>query len=172
MALLDERGLPGITMEGIAAGAGVGKPTIYRYWPNAHAVAMAAFLETADRGELPARTRGAIAALRAHLRAVAVVFASRAGRSTAAMIAAAQSDSELAKVFRNHFILESREKGRAFLQRAVAEGALRRSIDFEATLDLLYAPLYFRLLVGHGALDAAFIDAVLDTALDGLRKRR
>ena len=38
--LLAERGLAGLTMEGIAARAGVGKPTIYRQWPNAQAVAM------------------------------------------------------------------------------------------------------------------------------------
>ena len=39
-AMLNEGGLSAVTMEGIAARAGVGKPTIYREWPNAQAVAM------------------------------------------------------------------------------------------------------------------------------------
>jgi AcrR family transcriptional regulator len=47
-SLLDERGISGVTMEAIAARAGVGKPTIYREWPNAPSVALAAFLETVE----------------------------------------------------------------------------------------------------------------------------
>jgi AcrR family transcriptional regulator len=49
--LLAEGGLSSVTIEGIAARAGVGKPTIYRSWPNAQAVAMAALMEGSDTGE-------------------------------------------------------------------------------------------------------------------------
>lgn len=45
------------------------------------------------------------------------------------------------------------------------------SADIEAVLDLVYAPLYFRLLIGHGPLDDSFTDRILDLALDGLRRR-
>jgi AcrR family transcriptional regulator len=159
-------------MEAVAARAGVGKPTIYRIWPNAQAVAMAAFLETA-RPPPPARTSGAaLAALRLQLRKVAEVFATRAGRNAAMMIAAAQNDSELAKIFYNHFVLKSREEGRALLARAVAEGDVKAGADIEAALDLVYAPLYFRLLIGHGPLNAGFTDTIIDLALDGIRARR
>ena len=158
--LLEERGLPGLTVEGIAALAGVGKPTIYRHWPNAQAVAMDAFLESEDHPPGPAGGHSALDALRRQLRGIAAAFASPAGRSTAAMIAAAQTDSELAKVFRNRFILKGREVGRALLTRADA--------DLEVALDLIYAPLYFRLLIGHGPLDRAFTDALMDSVLEGL----
>ena len=169
-ALLAERGLPGLTVEGIAARAGVGKPTIYRHWPNAQAVAMDAFLEGSEAGE-PAPGRGlALPTLRRQLAGIATAFASPAGRSTAAMIAAAQNDSELAKVFRNRFILRGRETGRALLTRAVAEGAIRADADLEVALDLIYAPLFFRLLIGHGPLDRAFTDALLDEVLEGLSR--
>src|SRR5438105_136807 len=93
--LLDEGGLTAVTMEAIAARAGVGKPTLYREWPNAHAVAMSAFLERARAAPTAARSRTALAALRRQLRELAAAFATRAGRSTAMMIAAAQNDSEL-----------------------------------------------------------------------------
>jgi AcrR family transcriptional regulator len=166
-ALLEERGLAGLTVERIAAEAGVGKPTIYRHWPNAQAVAMDAFLEGATTaGEVGHGLT--LPALRHQLAGIAAAFASPAGRSTAAMIAAAQNDSELAKVFRNRFIMRSRETGRALLQRAVAEGTVRSDADLEVALDLIYAPLYFRLLIGHGALDRAFTDALLDLVLEGL----
>ena len=165
--LLEERGLPGLTVEGIAARAGVGKPTIYRHWPNAQAVAMDAFLDRDDpvQGETGGTTP--LAALRRQLAGIAVAFASPAGRGTAAMIAASQNDSELAKVFRNRFILRGRETGRALLLQAAEQGAIRADLDLEVALDLIYAPLYFRLLVGHGPLDRDFTDTLLDTVLEG-----
>ncbi|HWY16631.1 MAG TPA: TetR/AcrR family transcriptional regulator [Rhizomicrobium sp.] len=170
--LLDEGGLGAVTMEAIAARAGVGRPTVYREWPNAHAVAMSAFLER-DRTAPPSRkSRRALAALRSRLRELAETLTTRAGRSTAMMIAAAQSDSELAKVFRTHFVMKSREEGRALLARATAEGDIRRNIDIEAALDLIYAPFYFRLLIGHAPLTSRDTDAILDLALKGLAARR
>lgn len=171
-ALLDEGGLTAVTMEAIAARAGVGKPTIYREWPNAHAVAMSAFLERTRAAPSPSRARSAIAALRHQLRELAKAFATRAGRNTAMMIAAAQNDSELAKVFRTHFVMKSREEGRALLERAQVEGDLRRGIDMEAALDLVYAPFYFRLLIGHAPLTGRDTDSILDLALNGLGSSR
>jgi AcrR family transcriptional regulator len=158
-------------MEAIAARAGVGKPTIYREWPNAQAVAMAAFLEN-TKSVATRKQDKAVDMLRNHLRKVAETFATRAGRTTAMMIAAAQNDSELSKVFRSHFILKSREEGRAMLTLAIANKELRKDIDIEAALDLFYAPLYFRLLIGHGPLDRTFTDAILDTAIAGLKPKR
>ena len=159
-----------MTMEAIAARAGVGKPTIYREWPNAHAVAMSAFLARAQRPAAIARSRTALAALRRQLRDLAEAFAARAGRSTAMMIAAAQNDSELAKVFRTHFVMKNREEGRTLLLRAIEEKDVRPDIDIEAALDLIYAPFYFRLLIGHTSLSTRDTDVILDLALKGLRR--
>src|SRR5947209_14032298 len=167
--ILDEGGLTAVTMEAIASRAGVGKPTLYREWPNAHAVAMSAFLEGARAAPAAVSSRSALAALRSQLRDLAAAFSTRAGRSTAMMIAAAQNDSELAKVFRTHFVLKNREEGRALLMRAIAEREVRRDIDLEVALDLIYAPFYFRLLIGHAPLSARDTDAILDLALNGMR---
>ena len=41
-------------------------------------------------------------------------------------------------------------------------------LDLEVTLDLIYGPLYYRLLVGHAPLDGQFTDALLDQAVRGL----
>ena len=170
--LLDEGGLGAVTMEAIAARAGVGRPTIYREWPNAHAVAMSAFLERDRTAATSRKSRSALAALRSGLRELAETLTTPAGRSTAMMIAAAQSDTELAKVFRTHFVMKSREEGRALLARATAEGDIRRNIHIEAALDLIYAPFYFRLLIGHASLTSRDTDAILDLALAGLARRK
>lgn len=169
--LLDEGGLSAVTMEAIAARAGVGKPTLYREWPNAQAVAMSAFLARGHKPAAKARTRSALLTLKRQLRELAEAFATRAGRSTAQMIAAAQNDSELAKVFRTHFVMKNREEGRALLLRAIEEGDVRRGIDVEAALDLIYAPFYFRLLIGHAPLCIRDTDVILDTALKGIGRR-
>ncbi|MBL8675555.1 MAG: helix-turn-helix transcriptional regulator, partial [Rhodospirillales bacterium] len=69
---LMERGGPAaVTMEGVAERAGVGKPTVYRWWPDRHAVAMAALIELAPADEGPsASAKPALERLRAHLRRV------------------------------------------------------------------------------------------------------
>ena len=166
--LLDEGGLSAVTMEAIASRAGVGKPTLYREWPNAQAVAMSAFVERAHKAPRHSRARTALLALKRQLRELAKAFATRSGRSTAMMIAAAQNDSELAKVFRVHFVMKNREEGRALLLQAMAEGDARRDIDVDAALDLIYAPFYFRLLIGHAPLSARNTDVIVDLALQGI----
>jgi AcrR family transcriptional regulator len=168
-ALLDEGGLTAVTMEGIARRAGVGKPTIYRHWPNAAAVAMAAFLETTAQPDRAATANTALDELRLQLAAIACTFAARIGRNVKAMIAASQGETELGKAFRNHFIESSRQMGRTLLERAAAAGELRTGLDLEVTLDLIYGPLYYRLLVGHAPLDPGFTDALLDQVLQGLQ---
>ena len=169
--LLDEGGLTAVTMEGIARRAGVGKPTIYRHWPNAAAVAMAAFLETATQPDTGTTAGPALADLRQQLAALADAFAARTGRSVRAMVAASEGETELAKAFRSHFIAVNRQIGRGLLERAVAAGELCAGLDLEVTLDLIYGPLYYRLLVGHAPLDRRFTDSLLDQALNGLAAR-
>lgn len=167
--LLAEGGLVAVTMERLAARSGVGKPTIYRTWANAHAVAFDVLVESAAPPRRTRETEAPLKDLRRQLRRIAALFATPTGRSVALMIAAAQSETEIAKAFRHRFMLANREEGRRLLTRAIADGDVRAGIDMEAALDLVYAPLFFRLLVGHGALDRKFVDAVLDHALEGLQ---
>lgn len=174
--LLEANGLAALTIEGIAARAGVGKPTIYRWWPDRHAVAMAALMEServsgpADAaGRGPEQRPSAIASLGQQLRRVVEVFSRPVGRAAARIIAAADNDSELARAFRNHFILARREEGRAFLLQAIEEGELRGDIDVEVALDMLFGAVFFRLLLGHAPLDVRLADQIVAAALFGLR---
>jgi AcrR family transcriptional regulator len=167
-ALLAEGGPGAITMEAVATRAGVGKPTVYRWWPDRHAVAMAALMEDDQVDPVAARRRSAILALRDQLRAIAQRFATATGRHVTSMIAASDRDSELSKAFRNHFVLARRAEGKGLLARAIADQELRADLDIEVALDLLYGPLFFRLLLGHAPLDEAFTDQVLAEVLRGL----
>ena len=166
--ILEEGGITAVTMEGIAARAGVGKPTIYRSWPNAHAVAMAALMGVEASASKRPHSRSAVTELKRQLRGVAAVFASRMGRQVAIMIASAASETELSKSFRNHFILARREEGRAIIARAIAQHEIRATITIEVALDMIYGPIFYRLLMGHGPLNDKFIDAVVEHALHGI----
>lgn len=170
--MLERGGAAAVTMEGVAQRAGVGKPTVYRYWPNAHAVAMAALLEDASSEPEGRAARGALPGLRRQLRQIVTMFATPMGRSVTMMLASADQDTELSKAFRNHFIMARRADGKALLAAAIAEGALRPDFDVEVALDMIYGPLFYRLLAGHARLDAAFTDALLDHVLAGLAARR
>ena len=158
--LLEKGGLTAVTIEAIAAKAGVSRPTIYRYWPNAPAVAMAAFLEAAS-APVAKTSRSPLAALRAQLHAVAYAFAAPAGRSVAAMVAAAQSETELAKAFRNEFIARNRDAARLMLERCIAERLVVPPADIDLALDLVFGPLFYRLLMGHAPITRALVDQLL-----------
>lgn len=163
--LLGRGGLTAVTIEAIAQKARVSRPTIYRYWPNAPAVAMAAFLEATGADEAARAPRTPLSALRAQLHALADAFAAPTGRSVAAMVAAAQSETELAKAFRNEFIARNRDATRALLDRCIADGAIEAPDDMELTLDLIFGPLFYRLLMGHAPITRAFVDRLLDAVI-------
>jgi AcrR family transcriptional regulator len=170
-ALLAESGPGAVSMEAVAARAGVGKPTVYRWWPDRHAVLMAALMESEAEAARPRPARSALRALGRQLATIAERFNAPSGRHIATMIAAADPNTELAKAFRNHFVLARRAEGRLLLEEAITAGELRNNLDVEVALDLLYGPLFFRLLIGHGPLNAAFTQDILQHALSGLQVR-
>ncbi|MEQ1888725.1 MAG: TetR/AcrR family transcriptional regulator [Alphaproteobacteria bacterium] len=167
-ALLDEGGVAAVTMEELAARTGVGKPTIYRTWPNAQAVAMAAIIETPVIARAAPHGGTAVQEMKQCLRNLVKAFATRTGRSAAALIAAADPGTELSKAFRHHVILRSRGQIQDLVLRAINDGAISGGADPAITADLVVAPVFFRLLLGHEALDEAFADAIVDQVLHGV----
>jgi AcrR family transcriptional regulator len=167
-AIVMEEGLGRLTVEAVAARAAVGKPTIYRYWANAQELAMAAFLSQPVEAVEVAPTPAARDDLRWQLRNVIAAFATPRGRQIAITIASVDSGSEIAKAFRNQIILRSREAGRAILTRAMAGGEVRADTPTETVLDMIYGPIFYRLLAGHQPLTSGFADEVIDTAFVGI----
>lgn len=166
--ILMEDGLGRLTIERVAAAAGVGKPTIYRTWTNAQELAMAAFMAQPDAEFAAPRARTARAAWVAHLGSVIRTLATNRGRQITLTMASADPDSELAKAFRNQVILKSRDAGRRLIELAVQGGEMRADADVETVLDMVYGPLFFRLLAGHLPLEPAFAALLVDTVFDGV----
>lgn len=166
-ALVAERGPHAVTVDDIAALAEVGKQTIYRWWPSKSAVIMDALIELTDPdpGDLRAST---YEALRVQMRRVARMFSSRNGELIRELVAHAQGDPVVGKDFRDRFFAHRRARGADTIARGIAAGELRSDLDVDDALDLLYSPLWLRLLIGHRPTSQAAADRLLDLAWPGL----
>jgi len=161
--LMDE-GFGRLSIEAVAAKSGVGKPTIYRNWSNACELAMAALM-MADPVE-PSEQDGSLkSSLTAQMRTLVKAFATTRGRQITMALAAADPESEMTKAFRNQVILSSRETGRSLIEQAIKRGDIARPDDIEVVLDVIYGPVFYRLLGGHRPLDQTFADNLVAAAL-------
>ena len=83
-------------------------------------------------------------------------------RVVAGLVAAAQADPEFADLYREHFVRPRRDATRELLVRARDRGEIAADTDLDVTLDLLYGPIYHRLLHGHAPLTERFAQHVID----------
>lgn len=165
--LLLEQGLEATTVEAIAAKAGVSKVTVYKWWPNRAAVIMSAFLRK-SANVLPYPEDFQLDQVEDRLLRMTESFRGATGTAMAALIAAGQLDPEIAQAFRDGYINARRQQGVEIVRAAIEAGEIRPA-DPDVVLDLLYAPLYFRLMVGHKPLDDAAVREHVRLALAALK---
>jgi AcrR family transcriptional regulator len=168
--ILAERGLGGMSIEEVAARAGVGKTTIYRRWTSRGTLALDAFLAE-FQGQQPLPDTGTLrgdllAALRAWIRSVT---RTSAGPILAGLIAEAQRDPELAAGWRERVVEQLRAQHKVMLNRAIDRGEIPAAIDQEVVLDLLFGAAYHRLLHGHRPLTDKFARQVVDLIVAGMQ---
>lgn len=167
--LLAERGLAGMSIEEVAARAGVGKATVYRRWSSKGLLALDAFVTSfAEQQALPdtGTLRGdLVAALLAWVRAVTQT---PMGPMLTGLIAEAQHDPELRASWRDRVLEPLRVQRRIMLDRAIARGEIPASVDKEVVLDLCFGAAEHRLLLGHLPLTGEFIRSVVDAVVDGI----
>ena len=170
--LLAERGLAAMSIEEVAARAGVGKATIYRRWSSKGLLALDAFV-TSFQEQQPLPDTGTlrgdlIAALTAWVRAVT---GTSMGAMLTGLIAEAQHDPSLRAAWRERVLEPLRSQHRIMLDRAIARGEIPATVDQEAVLDLFFGAAQHRLLLDHLPLTDDFIRQVVDVILNGIRPR-
>jgi AcrR family transcriptional regulator len=168
--LLLEHGLGDVSMDEIAEHAGVSKATIYRRWRTKELLALDALYADWDTSRDATPDTGSV---RGDLLALLRPWIRRArsrpyGRVISALLTAANTDAEFGDQYRARFVEPRRRAARAVLERGIDRGELPAKVDVEVGLDVLYGPLYHRLLHGHGSLNDRFVTAVVDTCLQGL----
>ena len=167
--LLASRGLAAMSIEEVAARAGVGKATIYRRWPSKGLLALDAFVAS-FQAEQPLPDTGTLRGdLTAALTAwVQLVTQTPMGPMLTGLIAEAQHDPSLRAAWRERVLEPLRGQHRIMLDRAIARGELPATVDQEVILDLFFGAAQHRLLLGHLPLTDDFTRSLVDVILDGI----
>jgi AcrR family transcriptional regulator len=166
--VFEELGFASATTDAIAERAGASKATIYRWWPNKSAVLIEALRERIARESPFPNTGNLRSDIYRQVQNFIDLLNSRRGRILRAFIAASQTDPEVAEAFRTVWMQPRRAEAQEVLRSYQESGAIRPDVSLESTLDLLYGPIYFRLLMEHAPLSAEFGDQVASLALAGI----
>lgn len=163
--IVEEDGYGALTMERIARAAGVSKQTVYRWWPSKASVVLEALNEGArtiaplpDTGELESD-------LTAFLRGTVRGARSRSTRLLAAMMAEAQLNEAFGESFRREFLGRRRQVMRELLEHARTRGEIGGAVDLDRAVEVVFATLWYRILVRNAPLDRRFADELCDTVL-------
>ncbi len=154
--LFEREGLARMSVDAVAQVSGVSKATIYRWWPNKSAIVMEALLASSEAEVYVPTSPYPEEDLIARVRRTVALFRGPRGKIIASLIGQAQSDPEIAEAYRQQLLGPRRDAMRAAIDRAVEAGLYRPDIDYDMAIDLLYGPLYQRLLLRHAPLDEAF----------------
>lgn len=169
LKLLGKNGFSELTIEAVAAHAGVGKATVYRWWSNKAALIADAFASSTTRKLHFPDTGSVRTDMSQQMRQLIKIFGSRRGRIVSAILGGGQSDRDLITAFRERFLWPRRQEAYATLRRGILRGELRKDVDMDLILDSLYGPIYMRFLIRHGKLTPDFVDNLCELVLGGAR---
>ncbi|MFS4092333.1 TetR/AcrR family transcriptional regulator [Streptomyces sp. AF1A] len=155
--LVTEQGVEAVTMDAVAARAGVSKPAIYRRWPSKRALIIAAAesrigpLSVPDLGDIRAELRAVLTA-----RLAAYRLPGTARLMTELMAAAAEAGGDRGEYadYTDRLMAETRR----ILQRGIARGEVRPDIDIRSAATLVAAPLVYRLLAERELPNERFVE--------------
>ena len=164
--LLAERGVEHLTVERVAARAGVAKTTIYRRWRSKDELALAVLLDMVEqivevpdlgdvRRELIAFVDGAVMILGSTLM----------GRVMQGIVSELAANPGLAAAFRERVVSLRVAEVRRLVERGIARGDLRPDADYELAHELLFGPVYYRLLLSGEPLSEDLAERVVDAVL-------
>lgn len=168
--LLGRVGYTKLTVEAIAARAGVGKQTIYRWWPDKGALILEAYLALVgaeedltlpDSGDLEADLRLVLGSLVDSL--ADPVFE----RRYRALLTAIQDDPKLAAALLDRLLKPWMEATRQRLRAAQRAGQIC-DVDLDVAAEMLYGPVYYRWLLRTGPISREYVDAVVAMTLQAL----
>jgi AcrR family transcriptional regulator len=165
LEILFDKGYAGLTIDGVAARTGVGRPTIYRRWSSKPALVIAALTQSV--GLSPTPDTGALRDdLLAFQRQQAGMMNRPESRPiTAGLVADMVAHPELAETYFADYIRPRQMSVWQALHRGVDRGELRPDADFTLIYDLLLGPLFMRSVVRGEPLSPELATQTVDLVL-------
>ncbi len=171
-ALITEGGYSAATIEAISARSGVAKTSIYRRWPNRATVVVDLLMRIATEAVPIPTGRDPQRALRTEMKGVAEVSDQLPGQLLRALLGEAQRDPEVATALIDGVFHPRSDASSRAIRRAQEEGALRKDIPPLLAVDLLFGPIFYRMLVRHQPLNDAYVGQVFKYVTEGLKARK
>jgi AcrR family transcriptional regulator len=172
LELAQEVGFTKLSIEAVAARAGVGKHTIYRRWPSKGALFLDALLpvegqvlEYANTGDLEADLRTQTYA------AVDLLGRPPFGPLYQALLGEAQHDPSVGAALNERYIAPQAQRVRARLKLAQRQGQLSPEFDLDLAMAILSGPFYFQFLVTQELVTHDYVDRVYSALFAGMRPR-
>lgn len=167
--LLTHMPIAKISIEAIAKKAGVGKTTIYRWWPNKQSVVMeAVFNQPGFQNIMPQASTG-FEGIKAQVEKLVRQLNGKNGRIVAEIIGECQGDIETLKALVANFFQDRYNTLAYYIQKGKHDGDFRDSVDMEVTIDVVLGPIIFRLMSGQ-PMDETFARKINDMLYHTLMK--
>ena len=167
--LLAEDSVGRLTVEGVAARSGVAKTTIYRRWKGKDELALAVLIDmvetvppTPDLGDTRAELAAFVEAV------VGILRGTLMGRVMQGIVSDLATNPDLGGAFRERVVAVRLAEVRRLVARGVARGDLRPDADPELANELLFGPVYYRLLLSGAPLDPGLAARVANAAMSAL----
>jgi AcrR family transcriptional regulator len=167
MRLLAEQGYARMSIEAVAAAAGVGKTTIYRRYPGKQDLVVAAIQRFVPIDDLLQGATARETVLDNFRRALAVLTSVNGTRLIGALLAEEGTNPELLAVFRERVILPRIATLRGVLERGIERGEIRADADLDAAINMLFGAFLAGRLSGY-ASDDAWTDRIVATVWRGI----
>jgi len=167
LELVAEAGYGALTIEGIAARSGVGKQTIYRWWPSKADVLLDA-LATKANLQIPVPDAGSFRTDLAEFLSSTFELGGKSpvADTLRALMAQAQIDPEFGKRFREDFLFRRRDALATLVDRAHERGELPAGVQPGTVLDVVFGTLWYRLLATREPVDRGLADELVALLAD------
>jgi AcrR family transcriptional regulator len=170
--LAQEVGYAKLSIEAVAARAGVGKHTVYRRWPSKGLLFLDSLLSLNEPVLDYPDTGDVMADLRRQIHATVDLLATSPWAGLyRALVGEAQHDPAVAAGLNERFIRPQADKTVARLEAAKAQGQISSDLDLDLAMAILSGPLYFTFLVTQEPVTHDYIDRVLHALFAGMGPR-
>jgi AcrR family transcriptional regulator len=165
LEILNDKGYSGLTIDGVAAKTGVGRPTIYRRWRSKPALVIAALTAAPSLAPAPDTGRLRDDLLAFERDQVVLMDRPESRRITAGLVADLVDDPELADAYLGDYVELRQASVSQAVQRGIERGELRADSDQSLIYDLLIGPLFLRSVVRGEPLGPNIAEQIVDLVL-------